>query len=132
MHEVDMGRIYLFGHSAGANYALILALLESEYFAATAIHAGAMRKEDTHFFELAKRKMPIGIWVGDSDAFYPLPVIEDTKKMFEEKGFEIRVSVIPHHTHDYYSDSYGVNQNAWDFLKKSELKEQHFQEFQSQ
>ncbi|MCU1310786.1 MAG: poly(3-hydroxybutyrate) depolymerase [Candidatus Angelobacter sp.] len=129
MHEVDMGRIYLFGHSGGANYALIMALLESEYFAAAAIHAGAMHKEDAHVFGLAKRKIPIGIWVGDSDAYYPLDLIEDTRRMFEEKGFKIRVDVIPHHTHDYYSDSYRVNQNVWEFLKQSALKEQHFQEF---
>jgi predicted esterase len=129
MHEVDMGRIYLFGHSGGANYALIMALLESEYFAAAAIHAGAMHKEDAHVFGLAKRKIPIGIWVGDSDAYYPLDLIEETRRMFEEKGFKIRVDVIPHHSHDYYSDSYRVNQNAWDFLKQSAVKEQHFQEF---
>jgi predicted esterase len=132
MHEVDMGRIYLFGHSAGANYALLMALLESEYFAATAIHAGAMHKEDAHVFELAKRKIPIGIWVGDSDAFYPLAVIDETKKMFKERGFDLAVDVIPHHTHDYYSASAYVNKSAWEFLKKTELKEQHFQEFQSQ
>jgi len=129
MHEVDMARIYLFGHSGGANYALIMALLESEYFAATAIHAGAMHKEDAHVFELAKRKIPIGIWVGDGDAYYPLDVIRDTKKMFEDRGFTIALEVIPNHNHDYYTDSYRVNKGAWDFLSKVELKEQKFQEY---
>ena len=38
--------MYLFGHSAGAGQALYLSLLESEYFAATAVHAGALRTED--------------------------------------------------------------------------------------
>lgn len=37
--EVDTSRVYLFGHSAGAEFAILLGLLESQYFAAVAIHA---------------------------------------------------------------------------------------------
>ena len=86
-------------------------------------------EEDAHVFELAKRKIPIGIWVGDGDAYYPLDVIRDTKKMFEDRGFTIALEVIPNHNHDYYTDSYRVNKGAWDFLSKVELKEQKFQEY---
>src|SRR5436190_4903857 len=43
-YPIDEHRIYLFGHSGGASFALYMALYESEYFAATAIHAGALRK----------------------------------------------------------------------------------------
>jgi poly(3-hydroxybutyrate) depolymerase len=39
---IDERRVYLFGHSAGAQFALQLALIESEYFAAVGIHAGAL------------------------------------------------------------------------------------------
>ena len=35
---IDSSRIYLFGHSAGAVFALRLGLLESQYFAAVAVH----------------------------------------------------------------------------------------------
>jgi poly(3-hydroxybutyrate) depolymerase len=38
-HAVDGNRIYLFGHSAGAEYPLILAILDSHFYAATAVHA---------------------------------------------------------------------------------------------
>src|SRR5262249_14280918 len=39
-HAVDESRIYLFGHSAGAAFALFLTVVDSDLFAATAIHAG--------------------------------------------------------------------------------------------
>lgn len=62
---VDESRIYLFGHSAGAAYALFLAVMDSDRFAATAIHAGALQANPDVLFEQADRKMPIAIWLGD-------------------------------------------------------------------
>src|SRR5689334_856582 len=44
-YQLDARRVYLFGHSAGAVFALHLAMRESEYFAAAAVHAGAWREE---------------------------------------------------------------------------------------
>jgi poly(3-hydroxybutyrate) depolymerase len=70
-HPVDASRIYLFGHSGGAVYALMLALVESEYFAAVAVHAGALAPENYNLFAKARRRIPIAIWVGDSDSFFP-------------------------------------------------------------
>src|SRR5437868_14402894 len=43
-HFLDARRILLFGQSGGAVYALTLSLLESEFFAAAAIHAGGWRE----------------------------------------------------------------------------------------
>src|ERR1044071_8584983 len=64
-YSVDSKRVFLFGHSAGAVYALHLSMSESEYFAATAIHAGSWRtNEELNFVHLAKRKTPIAIFVG--------------------------------------------------------------------
>src|ERR1043166_8093231 len=42
-YAADRRRLYLFGQSGGAVYGLTLAMLESDYFAAIAIHAGAWR-----------------------------------------------------------------------------------------
>jgi poly(3-hydroxybutyrate) depolymerase len=44
-YPINSRRIYLFGHSAGAVYSLTLSMIESEYFAATAVHAGAWRDQ---------------------------------------------------------------------------------------
>ena len=43
-YSVEPHHIYLFGHSAGAVLALNLAMLESEYFAAVAVHAPRRRE----------------------------------------------------------------------------------------
>src|SRR6266550_8999440 len=41
-YSINPRRVYLFGHSGGAAFALLISLYESEYFASTAIHAGAL------------------------------------------------------------------------------------------
>ena len=63
-HPIDPRRVYLFGHSAGAVFALQMACLESEYFAAAAVHAGAVDPEYFSIFDYAARKIPIAIWIG--------------------------------------------------------------------
>jgi polyhydroxybutyrate depolymerase len=46
-YPIDPRRVYLFGkHSAGAVYALYLSAIQSEYFAATAMHAEALLPND--------------------------------------------------------------------------------------
>src|SRR5205814_8507991 len=77
-YPIDERRVYLFGHSAGASFALQLSLMESEYFAATAIHAGALNSGGGGLIEFAKRKIPISIQVGDSDQFFPLAAVRTT------------------------------------------------------
>src|SRR5271170_6642271 len=63
-YSVDPRRVYLFGHSAGAMYALYLSIVESEYFAATAIHAGSLAEGNFKLIDSAQRRIPIAIWVG--------------------------------------------------------------------
>jgi hypothetical protein len=53
-------------------YALYLSIVESEYFAATAIHAGALLESNLKLIDFAKRKLPISIWVGTVDASFPI------------------------------------------------------------
>jgi len=120
-HAVDRNRIYLFGHSAGAEYALILAIIDSHYFAAIVLHAGALMTDHAKLFSYAGRRMPIAIWVGDQDPLFPLDSVTATKKEFEANGFPIILSVIPNHDHNYYAISNEINAGAWDFLKKTQL-----------
>ena len=66
--HVDTRRIYLFGYSAGAVFALYMAPLESRYFAAAAVHAGAYTGEaDLGFLETAPRKVPLLLSLGARD-----------------------------------------------------------------
>ena len=121
-YSIDPQRVYLFGHSAGAVFALMMSMAESEYFAATAIHAGAFRTPDEYkVIAGATRKIPLAIWVGTNDAFFPLSDVRATRDAFRTRGFTIEVTEMPGHTHWYYDLAGSINQDAWEFLKKYQL-----------
>src|SRR5215211_2354311 len=120
-YPVNPRRVYLFGHSAGAIFAIQMSLMESQYFAAAAVHAGALTDEDKGLMDLAKRKIPINIQVGDSDEFFPLKAVRATRDMLKEKGFPVDLIEIENHDHWYYDKAPKFNQTAWEFLKKYEL-----------
>lgn len=121
-YPINARRVYLFGHSGGAVFALMMAAVESEYFAATAVHAGAFRTPDEYkIISNASRKIPLAIWVGTNDQFFPLSDVRATREAFRSKGFTIEVTEMPGHTHWYYDVAPSINQGAWEFLKKYEL-----------
>jgi predicted esterase len=129
--EVDARRMYIFGHSAGAIHGLDLGLLESEYFAAVAVHAGAISPEMASVIDLAPRKTPMAIWVGTNDAFFPLSVVRQTRDTLNAHGFDVRLTEIRGHTHDYYGSASAINNEAWAFLQPKKLTDEpKFQQYQ--
>jgi poly(3-hydroxybutyrate) depolymerase len=121
-YPVDPRRMYLFGHSAGAVFAMNMALVESEYFAAAAVHAGAFREQyEFAAVDYAKRKTPISIQVGDKDQFFSVADVKATGDALKEHGFEVEVTVMKKHDHWYYDLAPKINEAAWDFLKKHDL-----------
>jgi poly(3-hydroxybutyrate) depolymerase len=118
---IDPRRVYLFGHSGGAGHALLLGLLESEYFAAVGAHAGALRDSDRPLLDVPKRKIPMAIWVGTKDQMVPLKMVRDTLAILTSRGFPARVSEIPGHTHSYGERAREVTDAAWEFLRKETL-----------
>jgi predicted esterase len=123
-HPINPRRVYLFGHSAGAVFALNLSMMESEYFAATAVHAGSWRTQtELSARDYAKRKTPLAIIVGDKDAFFPLPSVKATEAALKERGFSVEVKVMKGHDHWYYDLAPQINRDAWEFLKQRELNE---------
>lgn len=120
-HPINPRRVYLFGHSAGASFSLHMGLMESQYFAAVAIHAGALRDQDMPVIELAKRKIPISMQIGDSDPLVPLKLVQAMRDALKEAGFTVDLIEIENHDHWYYDKASKFNQTAWEFLKKYEL-----------
>ena len=118
---VDDRRLYVFGHSAGATHGLDLGVLESEYFAAVAVHAGVISGEMLPILDQAPRKIPMTIWVGTNDAFFPLGVVRNTRDVLNAKGFNTQLTEIRNHTHDYYGPAAEINKQAWAFLKEHKL-----------
>lgn len=118
---VDDRRMYVFGHSAGAIHGLDLGLLESEYFAAVAVHAGVVSPEMAPILDQAPRKIPMAIWVGTNDALFPLAAVRQTRDALNARGFDTRLTEIKNHTHDYYSSASSINKEAWAFLQQHKL-----------
>ena len=121
-YSIDPKRVFLFGHSAGAVYALNLSMSQSEYFAATAIHAGSWRSdEELNYVHLAKRKTPIAIFIGDVDQYFPIDSVKKTEELLKSNQFPVQVTVMKGHDHWYYDLAPDINRNAWAFLKKHSL-----------
>lgn len=129
---VDPARVYLFGHSAGAIFGLYMTALESEYFAAVAASAGALRENTYPMLDEAERKVPVALFVGTRDQLFPLPVVRGTRDAYKQRGFPVELTEIPNHDHFYYRLSAEINAKAWEFLKQHRLagaaryKEHHF------
>jgi poly(3-hydroxybutyrate) depolymerase len=116
LHPIDDSRIYLFGHSAGAQYALVLALVDSNFYAAAAIHAGTLPASMNPSLTLPRRHMPIAIWAGDLDFYFPADEVRETKRLLDAHGFNVQLFVLAQHDHNYYAVSSTVNPRAWQFL----------------
>ncbi|MEW6125825.1 MAG: alpha/beta hydrolase-fold protein [Acidobacteriota bacterium] len=120
---INPRKVYLFGHSGGAIFALYMSLYESQYFAATAVHAGAIQPEDYPIFDYAKRKIPMAIFVGTKDPYFPLTVVRSTRDELKKREFPGELTEIPNHNHSYYDLAATINNSVWEFLKKHELAE---------
>lgn len=120
---IDGRRIYLFGQSAGAVYALDLAMLESEFFAATTVHAGAWRTPGEFvLLPLAKRKLPLAIIIGTEDEFFSLTAVRKTEKALKDAGFPIEVTVIAGHHHFLTTETApDIIERSWAFLSRCQL-----------
>src|SRR5262249_37867046 len=121
-YPIDQRRLYLFGHSAGAVFAINMALVESEYFAAAAGHAGAFREQyEFAVVENAKRKTPVSIQAGDKDQYFSVADVKATGDALKEHGFEVEVTIMKKHDHWYYDLAPKINEVAWEFLKRHDL-----------
>ncbi len=120
-YPINPRRVYIFGHSGGAAFGLLMALYESEYFAGVAIHAGALNSQGMELIKIAKRKTPIHMQVGTQDPMFPLSVVRSTRNALQKAEFPVELKEILNHDHDYYSRARDINLTAWNFLKLQEL-----------
>jgi poly(3-hydroxybutyrate) depolymerase len=119
--EVDRRRVYVFGHSAGAIQGLDLGVLEPGYFAAVAVHAGVVSPEVVQQLDRPARKIPLAIWIGTKDPFFPLDAVRRSRDVLTQHGFTVQFTEIPNHTHDYYTTSAQTNREVWAFLQPQKL-----------
>jgi predicted esterase len=120
-YSIDPRRVYVFGHSAGAIHGLALGVLESEYFAAIAAHAGVMQRELGEYARDAPRKIPTTLWVGTKDPLFPVDQVRNTRDALKAFGYPVELTEIAGHTHDYYRRSPAINKGVWAFLQRYQL-----------
>ena len=118
---IDSRRVYLFGHSAGAVFALQMAALESEYFAAAVVYAGSLQAKYFNLFDYATRKIPYLFIIGTKDAFFPLADVQATRDALKSRSFPVEYVEISGQTHNYVRSAKEINGKAWEFLLKTPL-----------
>jgi poly(3-hydroxybutyrate) depolymerase len=123
-HTIDGRRVYLFGHSAGAGFALVMGLMESEYFAGVAVHSAALQHESREQLLSAPRKLPIAMFHGTSDNTIPIATGREGRDILVRSGFPVEFHDLPGYEHNtIYSRGDTVVRPAWAFLKAKVLDE---------
>jgi poly(3-hydroxybutyrate) depolymerase len=121
-HPVDFHRLYLFGQSGGAVYTLTLSMLESEYFAASALHAGGWRRPaEYRVMEFARRKIPVSISVGNRDEFFSLSSVEATERALTSAGIPVELNVLDGRHHSILDVPPDFYATVWAFLASKRL-----------
>jgi polyhydroxybutyrate depolymerase len=118
---IDARRVYLFGHSAGGVLAFDAAMMDSDCFAAAAVHAAVIDPAYDWILSRAQRKPPIALYIGDRDSFFSLAQARRTRDTLAAAGFEVRYSELPDHDHSYSAVAAEVNRDAWRFLSAYSL-----------
>lgn len=104
-------------------FGLEIGLIESEYFAAVAIHAGALPPDSYNVIDFATRSIPFAIISGLRDPYFPIESVRATRDELKKRRFIVELTEVPYHTHDYYSTADATNNIAWEFLRKYALAE---------
>jgi poly(3-hydroxybutyrate) depolymerase len=124
-HAVDGRRMYLFGHSAGASFALTMGLMECEYFAGVATHAVALQREGRQQLLSAARKLPIAMFHGTSDNVIPIGTAREGRDALLTAGFQVDFHELAGYEHNtLYTRGDTVVGPAWEFLKTKALDEE--------
>lgn len=119
--SIDSHRIYLFGYSMGGYLAYDGALLDSDYFAAAAIHAMGIDNDYLSIVQRVSRKIPAAISIGDRDDVVSLAQVQKTRDLLKKSGFPVEYNEIFDHGHNYYEISEPANENVWHFLEAKRL-----------
>ena len=116
---INKEEVYLFGHSAGGRLATKLAAKQSLPFRAIATHAGFESADDLGKLELGlPKQIPISFYLGDDDHIFKVDAAEGTANKFANAGHDVRLFVIPGHTHWYYSIGPNLNKLIWENISQ--------------
>jgi predicted esterase len=121
--QIDARRIYLFGYSAGGLTVFDAAMFDSQYFAAAGVFAAVITPDFDWIVQQAQRKIPVAIYLGDSDQFFTLAQGRRTRDLLQANGFPVHYVEIPHQDHNYAAVANQVNTDVWTFFGQSPLSQ---------
>lgn len=117
--NVDAGRIYLFGVSAGGYTVFDACMFDSQYFAAGGVFAAVITPDYDWILQRATRKIPIAIYIGDHDEFFSVAQAQSTRDLLAASGFPVKLTIFPNLDHNYGAVADTVNADVWDFFNGS-------------
>jgi poly(3-hydroxybutyrate) depolymerase len=123
-HAVDSKRVYVFGYSAGAHYAIKLCLAFPDSFAACGSAMGAIEPKLVPALDHLIGKTPIILFSGTDDTIVPAADVLATYQALRKKGYEVKLQNYPGQDHNYYRLSGEINKKAWEFMSAHELPAQ--------
>jgi predicted esterase len=113
-HNIDMNRVFLYGHSAGATYALFLLNRTQGPWRAAALHAGYAPLKYLSPPETAK---PFRQYMGVHEQIFSLDEARHIGKSLAQYGHENDLVVIPKHDHWFYSIGPQIAEDAWKWFE---------------
>ncbi len=96
-------------------------MLQSNYFAAAAIHAMGISEDYYWIVGRAERKTPVAIYIGDSERPDLYDKARKTRDLLLKENFTVHFVELREHDHNYYALSDKINEDAWNFLKDKKL-----------
>ena len=120
-HPVDPRRMYVFGFSAGAHYAIKLCLAFPSSFAACGSAMGALEEKLFPDLDNLRGKVPLILFTGTEDEIVPASAVLATYKVLKSRGYEVKLQNYPGQDHNYYRLSGEINKKAWEFMSAHEL-----------
>lgn len=112
-YDFEGEKVFLFGHSAGAKLAHMLANRTDGPWRAVSSHAGFVAAGN---LRQNAGDVPFQIILGDEDHFFPTSAVRTSGQAFAELGHDTVLVSVAGHTHWYYSDAKQINKRAWAFF----------------
>jgi dipeptidyl aminopeptidase/acylaminoacyl peptidase len=117
--NIDPLRIYLFGVSAGGYTVFDGCMFDSQYFAGGGVFAAVITPDYDWILQKARRKLPIGIYLGDHDEFFTVAQAQSTRDLLAANGFPVRLTIFPNLDHNYGAVANTVNADIWNFFTQT-------------
>jgi poly(3-hydroxybutyrate) depolymerase len=111
--SIDPSRVYLFGHSDGAAYAMVLLNRTLGPWRAAALHAGYVPSDRLAPPQTA---LPLRLYLGDRDQIFSVAGAQSATQTLARLGHPVQLTLLPDHDHWLYDIGPSLAADAWDWF----------------